>query len=97
MFSGSAQTLQEDQLISSLPAQHTPWAAQVQGFRQDPVLVMTEKFWEYEKQKLPQMSELLKLEGKKGRWLCFPSPSVSRESDSCAEPSAAQQTLQVEQ
>lgn len=59
---------------------------------------MAQKFWECdEKQKLPQMSELLKLEGNKGRWLRFPSPSVSTEHNSCAEPSADQKPLQVEQ
>lgn len=65
---------------------------------QNPVLLTAQKFWEHdEKQKLPQMSELLKLEGKKGWELRLPSPSVSTERDSCAEPSADQQTLQVEQ
>lgn len=68
MFGGPTRALQEEQQISSLPAQHTHWAAQVQAFMQNPLLLMAQKFWEYdENQKLPQMSELLKLEGNKGQ------------------------------
>lgn len=68
MFSGPTGALQDDHQISSLPAQHTQWAAQVHAFQQNPLLLMAQKFWEYdEKQKLPHMSQLLNLEGNKGQ------------------------------
>lgn len=68
MFSGPTGALQQDQQISSLPAQHTHCAAQVQAFQQNPLLLMAQKFWEYdENQKLLRMSQLLKLEGNKGQ------------------------------
>lgn len=44
MFSGPTWSLQEDQQVSSLPAQHTHWAAQVQAFKQNPALFMAQNF-----------------------------------------------------